>query len=72
MIQSRHLLSQFSQTRRPVLVLAALLAGCDDQAGRQVLEPDGAFRLVDVLASWTARSKRIDLAFLKKAILGLW
>lgn len=53
-IQFPHLLAQLLETQLPVPVLAARLAAGDRQARRQMPEPDGAFRLVDVLASGAA------------------
>jgi hypothetical protein len=44
-------------------MLAARLAGDDDDSGRQVREPDGALRLVDVLAAGAARPEGVNLAF---------
>lgn len=44
-------------------MLAALLPGSDDDAGRQVPEPNGALSLVDVLTSGAARTKGINFTF---------
>lgn len=63
MIQFLHLFAELSQAVRFVLVLAALCAGGDDDAGGQVFEPDGAFRLVDMLATGAARTESIHQAF---------
>lgn len=44
-------------------MLAALLPGSDDDAGRQVPEPNRALRLVNVLTSGAARTKGINFTF---------
>ena len=54
---------------RFILVLAALLLGRHDDARRQMFKPDGALRLVDVLASGAARTKGINLTFPQQLII---
>jgi hypothetical protein len=62
-VQLLYLPAEFPQTERFVPMLAALLPCGDDQTGRQVFEPDGCFRLVDVLTSGAARTEGVNFAF---------
>ena len=50
-------------------MLAPLLLGSDDDAGRQMRETDGAFCLVYVLAAGAARTKGINLAFAQQVFV---
>jgi len=63
MIQTLDALAQFSQARRFVPMLAAILAAGDDHARWPVREPDGALRLIDVLAAGAARAESVNLTF---------
>ena len=60
-VQLLDTLAELLQAERFIPVLAALLATSHDQTGGQVFEPHCAFRLVDVLAAWAARTKGVAL-----------
>jgi hypothetical protein len=62
-IQARNSGAELFQTQHLITMLAAFLLSSDDDAGRQMPEPHGAFGFVDVLAARAARAKGIDLAF---------
>jgi hypothetical protein len=61
-VQTRDFLTKLLQAERFITVLAALLAGSNDDARRQVTETDGTLCLVDVLASGAARTEGLDFA----------
>lgn len=63
MIQSGNLFTELPYAECFILMLAALFARGDDETRWQVFEPDGAFRLVDMLAAWPARPEGVYLAF---------
>src|SRR5918993_632880 len=56
--------------RTMIQTLAALLATGDHYARRQVREPDGALRLVNVLAARPARAEGINLALAQQVFIG--
>jgi len=70
MIQMLDARAQLLQARCFIPMLAAILAAGDDHARRPVREPDGALRLVDVLAAGAARAKSVNLALPQQLIIG--
>src|SRR5256714_13420160 len=68
-VQTRDLLAQLPQTDHLVPVLAALLAACDDDSGRQVPEPHSRLYLVDVLAARPSRAERVELALAQQFLV---
>jgi hypothetical protein len=69
-VELLNLLAEPAQAECLVLMLAALLAGSDDDAGGQVLEPNGALRLVNVLTSGAARTKGVNFTFSQQVCVG--
>ena len=63
MIQTLDALAELSQTRCLITMLAAVLAAGDDHTRWPVREPDGALRLIDVLAAGAARAESVNLTF---------
>src|SRR5207237_132022 len=68
-VQTRDLLAQPPQTDQLVPVLAALLAACDDDSGRQVTKPHSRLHLVDVLAARPARAECVELALAQQLLV---
>jgi hypothetical protein len=70
MVQLLNLLAQLLQTQGFVLVLTAMLAGCNDQTRRQVFESNRTLGLVDVLTSRATGTECLRLAFPQQFLIG--
>jgi hypothetical protein len=62
--------AKFLQAYRFVSILTAFLLRSNRDAGREVAEPNGALRLVDVLTARATRAERFNFTFPQQIFVG--